>query len=183
MLHVSAAPIRIRPYEARDATAVTDIFYDAIHSVATQYYSPAQVQAWAPLPKDYAMWRQRLRAKPPLVALISAQIVGFTTLEADGHIDWTYTHPQHQRRGVSSALYAELQSRARQQGITRLYVEASYLARPFFAKQGFVTLRRNEVPRNGETLTNWSMEKRLVDGGLLADGSPQASGATSTARP
>ena len=180
---MSAAPIRIRPYEARDATAVTDIFYDAIHTVATQYYSPAQVQAWAPLPKDYAMWRQRLRAKPPLVALISAQIVGFTTLEADGHIDWTYTHPQHQRRGVSSALYAELQSRARQQGITRLYVEASYLARPFFAKQGFVTLRRNEVPRNGETLTNWSMEKRLVDGGLLADGSPQASGATSTARP
>jgi len=180
---VSAAPIRIRPYEARDATAVTDIFYDAIHTVATQYYSPAQVQAWAPLPKDYAMWRERLRLKPPLVALIDARIVGFTTLEADGHIDWTYTHPDHQRRGVSSALYAELQSRARQQGIIRLYVEASYLARPFFAKQGFATLRRNEVPRNGETLTNWSMEKRLVDGGLLADGSPQASGATSTARP
>ena len=161
MLHVSAAPIRIRPYEARDATAVTDIFYDAIHSVATQYYSPAQVQAWAPLPKDYAMWRERLRLKPPLVALIDAQVVGFTTLEPDGHIDWTYTHPDYQRCGVSSALYAELQSCARQQGITRLYVEASYLAQPFFAKQGFATIRQNAVPRNGQTLTNWSMEKTL----------------------
>ena len=121
------------------------------------------------------MWRERLRLKPPLVALIDARIVGFTTLEADGHIDWTYTHPDHQRRGVSSALYAELQSRARQQGITRLYVEASYLAQPFFAKQGFATIRRNEVLRNGETLTNWSMEKQLTDS------APQASGASSAA--
>ncbi|WP_341502731.1 GNAT family N-acetyltransferase [Gallaecimonas sp. GXIMD4217] len=153
----------IRDYQPSDARALADIFYDSIHSVALEYYTQAQVDQWAPLPKDYGHWQQRLDAKPPYVAEIDGQVVGFITLEDDGHVDWTYTHRAHQRRGIAGSLYAHLEAQARAKGIRRLYVEASYLARPFFTKQGFVEVRRNDTERNGEILTNWTMEKVLAE--------------------
>jgi len=102
-----------------------------------------------------------LRAKPPFVAVQEGAIVGFMTLEASGHIDWTYTHPDHQRQGIATALYAHLEKEAQRRGTPRLYVEASKLARPFFAKHGFIVVRENQICRGTINLTNWTMEKFL----------------------
>jgi putative acetyltransferase len=151
----------IRDYQPEDARALTDIFYDSIHQVAVEHYTPEQAHAWAPLPKDYDGWQQRLDGKPPFVAEIDGEIVGFITLESDGHIDWTYTHPGFQRRGIAGKLYQHLESVARDQGMARLYVEASYLARPFFEQRGFEVMQQNNTQRHGQTLSNWSMQKRL----------------------
>ena len=153
--------ISIRKYEPGDAAAVTDIFYDSIHQVAVEYYSKEQLLAWAPLPKDYTGWEKRLVAKPPYVAERNQQIVGFTTLEADGHIDWTYTHQDFQRQGIAGMLYDYLLEQARLMGIQSLYVEASYFAKPFFAKRGFEVVRENATERNGQVLINWSMQRLL----------------------
>jgi putative acetyltransferase len=153
--------LSIRPYAPADAQALTDIFYDSIHEVGRQHYSAAQVRAWAPLPKNYAYWQQRLDAKPPFVAEHEGQIVGFITLEKNGHIDWTYTHKSHQRSGVASALYAHLEAVARAQGIGLLFVEAALFGKPFFAKFGFEIVRKNNTARGGVNLENWSMQKQL----------------------
>ncbi|MDF2183092.1 GNAT family N-acetyltransferase [Neptuniibacter sp. CAU 1671] len=124
-------------------------------------YTPAQKEAWAPSPVDYAQWRVRLSTKKPFVAIIDNQVVGFIELEADGHIDCTYTHPNFQGRGVASALYDYLLAAAKAAGLKRLYVEASLLAKPFFEHRGFVLVKQNEVRRNGVSLINFSMEKYL----------------------
>ncbi|NQU48784.1 MAG: GNAT family N-acetyltransferase [Planctomycetes bacterium] len=153
--------MNIRNYQSQDAPALTDIFYDSIHNIATQYYSSAEVHAWAPSPKDYGYWQQRFDAKPPMIGKIDGVIVGFITLEDNGHIDWTYTHPDYQRRGIAGRLYQHLEDVARGKGIRRLHVEASYLAKPFFAQRGFSELCKNDTQRHGQTLTNWSMEKHL----------------------
>lgn len=155
--------IFIRDYQPNDARALTDIFYNAVHATTAGHYSQQQINAWAPLPKDYALWQQRLNDKPPFVAIVDGQVVGFITLEADGHIDLTYVHQNYQRRGIASALYQHLEQQARQRGITKLYVEASELARPLFEKQGFRLVRRNQVCRNNIQLVNWSMEKSIGD--------------------
>ena len=153
--------IAIRSYRSADAQSLADIFYDSIHQVAVEHYSPAQVNAWAPLPRQYADWQQRFAAKPPFVAELAGVIVGFMTLEHNGHIDWTYTHHAYQRQGIASALYRHLEAEARRQDIARLFVEASHLARPFFDKQGFSVIRQNEVPIRGQVLVNWHMHKHL----------------------
>lgn len=153
--------LSIRPYVPEDAGSLTDIFYDSIHAIGSESYSAAQRQAWAPQPKDYGYWQQRLNQKPPFVAEVEGQIVGFMTLEANGHIDWTYTHKDFQRRGIASALYAYLESAARTQRIESLWVEASLLAKPFFAKRGFHVVRQNDTKRLGEILINYTMEKSL----------------------
>lgn len=151
----------VRPYRAEDARALTDIFYDTIHHVGIEHYTRAQVNAWAPLPKEYQRWQQRLAQWPPMVAELDGQVVGFITLTPSGHIEWTYTHRNYQRQGIASRLYRHLEQQAHQLGLSRLTVDASRFARPFFETKGFVVIRENQTLRRGEKLQNWRMEKRL----------------------
>lgn len=157
-----ATQATVRDYRVSDARALTDIFHGTIHSVGLERYTPEQAQVWAPLPVDYELWQKRLDDLPPFVAEIEGTIVGFITLEPDGHIHWTYTHQDYQRRGVAGTLYNHLESVARVQGQKRLYVEASRFAQPFFAKRGFTILSEEELERDGQRLCYWSMEKLLV---------------------
>ena len=164
-----AMQIIIRDYQTSDARALTDIFYDAVHEMAAGYYTPTEINAWAPLPRDYALWQQRLDNKPPFVAIVDEKPAGFIRLENNGHIDWTYTHKDYQRQGIATALYSHLEQQARQRDIGVLYVEASHLARPFYEKQGFSVVRRNEICRGHLQLINWSMQKSLAQGSSAVD--------------
>lgn len=151
----------IRNYSSDDANALTDIFYDTIHQVAIEKYTQEQVNAWAPKPVNYEYWRQRLEQLPPYVAEIDGLVVGFITLTPTGHIEWTYTHKNYQRRGIASALYDHLESQAQKQGLSRLSVNASKFARPFFDKKGFSVVCQNDTEKDGQVLLNWTMEKYL----------------------
>ncbi|WP_281561073.1 GNAT family N-acetyltransferase [Thalassomonas sp. RHCl1] len=154
--------IHIRNFYLSDARALTDIFYTSIHQVAREYYSQAEINQWAPMPIDYPHWQAKFQQMAPYVAELDNQVAGFMALADDGLIGLAYSHPGHQKKGIATALYRHLELQARLQGIKILTVNASYLAKPFFAKQGFAVLRKNEIARNGEILVNWSMEKHLV---------------------
>ncbi|WP_051216384.1 GNAT family N-acetyltransferase [Ferrimonas futtsuensis] len=151
----------VRPYRTEDARALTDIFYDTVHRIGLVHYTQAQVNAWAPQPKEYERWQQRLAQWPPIVAEFDGRVVGFITLTPSGHIEWTYTHADLQRQGIASRLYRHLEQEARQQRMGRLTVDASRFARPFFEAKGFAVVRENQTVRQGEKLQNWRMEKRL----------------------
>ena len=45
--------------------------------------------------------------------------------------------------------------------VRRIFVEASITARPFFEKQGFHVVRKNDLVVRGAPTTNLSTEKRL----------------------
>ncbi|MFT7676284.1 MAG: putative acetyltransferase [Planctomycetota bacterium] len=154
--------VTIRDYLASDARQLTDIFHDTIHSVGLEHYTAAEAQVWAPLPVDYEHWQERLNSLPPMVAEVDGVIAGFITLEPDGHIHWTYTHKDYQRRGVASTLYRHLEELAQYQGIKRLHVEASRFAQPFFSARGFATISEETLERDGQLLRYMRMEKHLV---------------------
>ena len=87
-------------YDPRYAEQIADIYHTTIHTINIADYDDAQVHAWAPLPVDYAAWRERLARKRPLLAMDGDAVVGFAELEDGGHIDCFYVHKDHQRRGV-----------------------------------------------------------------------------------
>lgn len=151
----------IKRYQSSWAREIADLFHSAVHAIAKDDYTQAQKAVWAPTPPDYAFWSQRLANKRPWVALINERIAGFIELDDDGHIDCAYTHPEFQGQGIASALYRKLEAQAKEQGLPRLYVEASKPARRFFAARGFVLVKRNEIVRHGVTLINYTMEKSL----------------------
>ncbi len=150
--------MRIRHYEPSDAREIADLFHDAIHAIGNEHYSREQVEAWAPTPPDYQHWQRRLDRKQPFVAEMDQKIVGFIELDPDGHIDCMYTHKDYQRQGIAGQLYEYLKTIAHQQGIERLYVEASKLAKPFFEARGFRLVKENTIERRGQRLINYSME-------------------------
>lgn len=151
----------IRCYSPAWARDIADLYYQSVHAIDSAVYTPEQKLAWAPAPIDYRAWTERLALKQPFVAIIDDRVAGFIELDADGHIDCTYTHPDCQGKGVASALYAHVLQQARETGIRRLYVEASLIARPFFERRGFSVLKQNSVQRQGVNLINFSMERHV----------------------
>lgn len=151
--------VEIQSYSAESAREITDLFHQSVHAIDPSQYSPVEKEAWAPTPPNYAAWLERLNTKRPSVAMVKGRVAGFIELDADGHIDCVYTHPEFQGMGVASALYEHLLLEARARNITRLYVEESFIAKPFFEHRGFSVIKKNTLQRNGVTLVNFTMEK------------------------
>lgn len=149
-------------YNSKYARCVADLFHASVHAIDPAIYTRQQQAAWAPTPPDYGFWENRLEIKQPLIALIDNRVVGFIELENDGHIDCTYVHPDFQGRGVAKQLYTALEDKAKRLEITRLYVEASIVAKPFFQSMGFRLVKQNNVKRNGQMFINYTMEKFLT---------------------
>lgn len=153
--------MKIEPYTLDRAVEIADLFHRSVHAIDPSVYTPEQKEAWAPTPPDYECWAQRLNEKMPVMAIKDNRVIGFVELDSDGHIDCMYTHPEFQGQGVASALYEHLQEQAKARKSDRLYVEASFLAKPFFENRGFSVVKQNEVQRKGVTLINFTMEKHL----------------------
>ncbi|WP_372870501.1 GNAT family N-acetyltransferase [Shewanella sp.] len=150
--------------QAADVPDIARLFHQAVQG-AGEFYSAAERSAWSPAIRCDAVWRARLAPTRVWVARNDSGLAGFINLlpkqQGEAEIDCLFTNPKLARAGVGSALYKVLEQTARALQIKRLTVEASYFARPFFLKQGFNENRRNEHPRHGEILVNFSMDKLL----------------------
>jgi putative acetyltransferase len=153
----------IRSYERRDADDVVDVFYRSAHETAFSDYTPEQVNAW--VPRRWDAEKEHQRSDDGRLVLVAegepGHVVAFIDLERDGHIDRLYSAPEAAGRGVASRLYDELEAAARDQGIKRLYTEASELARRFFLHKGFTVLERQDKVLRGVPIHNYRMAKAL----------------------
>ncbi len=119
------------------------------------------MRAWAPDEIDPNTWAKRYDTRLAWIAEIDGNVAGFIELEARGHVDMMYVHPAHQRRGVATALLAELEDKAREEGAERLFTDASITARSFFERRGFVLIAPQTVALRGQPFVNFRMEKPL----------------------
>lgn len=91
--------------------------------------------------------------------------VAFALLEEDGHLDMLYCDPDHTRRGLAVQLLAEAENRARKRGLSRLFTEASELARPSFERAGYRVSHKREfdIEHDGGSVPihNYAMAKTL----------------------
>jgi putative acetyltransferase len=157
--------LTIRSYAVADAPALALIFHRAVTVGAARQYSEAQRTAWSPAPPDSTAWEERLARQQTVVAERDGVPVGFMSLDlARGYLDLAFVLPQVMGQGVADALYAVLEARARAEGLARLTTEASALARPFFARNGWALIREQQVERRGVALHNAVMEKTLSPG-------------------
>ena len=153
--------VSIRPYTAADLDLLIVLFNGAVRGVASRDYTPAQIAAWAPDTPDRAAWAARLGGRPTLVAEMDGVIAGFSDLEPDGHIDMLFVDADQQGRGVAGALLDRIEAMAREQGLHRLFSEASITARPVFEHRGFHVEAAQDVALRGQTFRNYRMAKAL----------------------
>ena len=149
----------IRMYEDRDAASLADIFNRAVSETASKHYAPDQITAWlgGGMEADETHARCSDGRSVWVAADESDAAIAFIDLEDDGHIDMLFCLPEWTGRGIASALYDHLESDARRRGMTRLYVEASELARPLFQHKGFTCFAGTTSPSMESrcTTTSW----------------------------
>ena len=153
--------IEIGDFEVSEADHLGGIFFDAVREGTAEFYDFEQRRAWASKPPSGPNWASRLAGQKTVVARKAGLPVGFMTLDGDGYIDLAFVAPGHQRQGIGEALYARIESTARDADIDRLHSKASYFARGLFEQQGWEVVRMRQIERSGVTLTNFLMEKRL----------------------
>jgi putative acetyltransferase len=146
-----------------DVPVLAAIFVAAVEELTEDDYSEAQRQAWAAAADDEEQFGKRLSSQLTLVATLQNSPVGFASLKGADHIDMLYVHPGAAGQGVGSMLCDALEKLAAGRGATKLTVDASDNAEPFFAKRGYVAKQRNTVTMNGEWLANTTMEKSLAE--------------------
>ena len=142
---------------------MADVFYRSVREVALSDYTGQQVQAW--VPERWDEGQEHRRSGDGRLVLVAADesghVVAFIDLEPDGHIDRLFCAPEAAGRGVASRLYHAIETAAREQGIDRLFTEASELARRFFERKGFMVLERQDMILRGVPIHNYRMAKAL----------------------
>lgn len=153
--------MNIRRFQSTDAGQIAQLFHDTIRTVNLGDYSEEQVKAWAPDDIHFRDWEEKCSSKFTLVAETDGIIAGFAELDDDGHIDCFYCHKDFQGKGVGRLLYQEIENEALDRNLSRLFVEASITAKPFFKRMGFSVIEKQKVKTRGAEFTNFRMEKLI----------------------
>lgn len=158
-------PYSLRPFREEDATRLCEIFGEAVQVIGRHGYSDDQVRVWqgrAPADPQRILDRHS-QGHRIIVAADEADIaVAYALLEPDGHLDHLYCHPDHTRQGLADRLLADAEDQARALGATRLYTEASELARAAFERAGYSATHRRDFEIDGVPIHNFAMEKALI---------------------
>jgi putative acetyltransferase len=160
----------IRPFNESDVASLVGLYQDSIHRLASPFYTPAQLAAWAPDQMDHERWKWRLASQVTLVAEQDGLIAGFATVDLQGHLDFLFTHPDFTRQGVATRLCQAVEARLRAGGVARMVTEASVAARPFFDRFGFVLEAEEYVECRGQRLRRFRMYKEIGGGDGLGTG-------------
>ena len=128
----------IRLFTPSDLKPVVRLFTQTVHIVSSSYYSPMEVEAWAPTLTDDVMWGYFFEERYTLVMDSDCGITGFGCLSADGStVDMLYTHHARQNAGIGSALLEALEKEALQRGNKEIKLTTSATAWAFYQKRGY----------------------------------------------
>nr|WP_314267613.1 GNAT family N-acetyltransferase [uncultured Moellerella sp.] len=151
----------IRAFQQGDEAALFQVFFSAVHELASQEYTKAQRNAWAPADIDPLIWAEHMQKLKPFIAEINHQIVGYADIQPNGYIDHFYISSAYGRQGIGSQLMSHLHQQAKLQGISELTSDVSKTAQAFFISHGFEIVEHKFPLRRGLILENALMRKRL----------------------
>jgi len=152
----------IRRYRPGEEAALFEIYYSAIHLLASRDYSPEQIQAWAPRDLDQGLWATRIRGIHPFVAELAGELVGYADLQANGYIDHFFVSGQHGRHGIGTALMSHLLQEARAASLMELTSDVSRTAQPLFERFGFTVVEERQPELRGVVIPNAFMRLRVL---------------------
>ncbi len=152
----------IRQGNLTDISQLSELFQETVLSVNRKDYTEAEVADWASCGKDAERWKELfLRFRFFVAEDKDKNIIGFTSISDTGFLHSMFVHKDHQRQGIADALLKHATQYAQEQGAWFLEAEVSQTARPFFEKNGFFVIARQQRKARNLYLTNWRMKKHL----------------------
>jgi putative acetyltransferase len=153
--------VTIRRFAPGDELALFDIYFSAIHLVASRNYTSEQVEAWAPRDLDMEIWKKKIREIAPFVAEVDGEPVGYADVQGSGYIDHFFVSGHHARRGIGTILMARIFEEAKRLGVLELTANVSRAAQPFFARFGFGIVEQRQPEVRGVVIPNALMRRAL----------------------
>lgn len=151
--------VHIRRYREGEETALFEIYYSAIHLIASRDYTPEQVEAWATRSLDPELWRRKIRDINPFVAEADGQLVGYADLQANGYIDHFFVSGARPRKGIGAQLMRYLLNEAQRFGLAELTSDVSRTALPFYERFGFYVVEQRSRELRGVVIPNALMRR------------------------
>lgn len=152
----------LRDYLPTDAESLAAVYRDAARNLGRQGYTDAQTRVWALHPEDLEQFRAALSAGRTICAVVDGSPVAFGQLHPADHLAYLYCHSAHARRGYASTILANLEAHAVANRVSTLQVEASGVARPFFARLGYRVIEEERPVRHGLEFPRFKMKKELT---------------------
>jgi putative acetyltransferase len=153
--------MHLRPFQIGDERALHDVFYSAIHGLAAQHYSIAQLNAWAPATYNVSRWEARMQAIKPFVIERDEAIIAYADVQDDGLIDHFFVAASSAKQGVGKWLMQHIIITAKAKQIPKLHSHVSLTAQPFFERYGFLLVQRQEMTIRDVVLSNALMERTV----------------------
>lgn len=153
----------IRRYRIGEEKELRDIFFSSVQEIALEYYSQAQLSAWATEDYDFELWKMRMKHINPFVLVENDKILAYADLQTTGYIDHFFIRGGHAYKGLGSILMTYIINQAIESEINELSSNVSLAAQRFFSKFGFKIVKRKEVNIKGITIENALMTLDLKD--------------------
>ena len=148
----------IRKYKPSDCKEVAELFYNTVHTVNARDYTKEQLDVWATGMIDLEEWNLSFQEHYSIVILDDKLIIGFGDIDKTGYLDRLFVHKDYQGKRVATAICDRLEKAFQKKVITH----ASITARPFFEKRGYKVIKEQQVYKDGIMLTNFVMEKNII---------------------
>lgn len=154
--------MHVRKFRVGDEAALFNVYYSAIHTVASRDYSTEQIEAWAPADLDRALWEARMRGIDPFVVEADRRLVAYADVQKNGYIDHFFVSGDYPRRGAGRLLMETIHENAMSQRLDSLASDVSRTAQPFFAHFGFEVIEQRSPVIRGVVVPNALMRKTLA---------------------
>lgn len=154
--------LTLRRMRAGEESRLYEVLRSAVIRGAVGHYDEAQRRAWAP-DRPPEGWVARLERAECFVAVADGLIVGFMSVTPAGHLDLAYVLPERHGAGIGRRLLMRVEEEMRLTGIGCATTEASLVAEPLFARNGWRRDGEEMVERNGQKLRRVRMSKTLTD--------------------
>ncbi len=147
--------MEVRKYQPSDCQALTELFYNTVHTVNVKDYTEEQLNVWASGQVDLEKWNQSLQEHYSIVAVEKEVVVGFGDIDETGYLDRLFVHADYQGKGIATVICNQLEQTIE----GNITTHASITAKTFFEKRGYKVITEQQVERQGVFLTNYVMTK------------------------
>ena len=154
--------MEIRLGDKSDLNELLELFKNTVQHVNVKDYSPEQIEVWAAATNNVKGWEERMENDTFLVATEQGKVVGFSSINTVGYLNFMYVHHQFQKQGIATALLEKVEEKAREYGCKSMYASVSVTAQPFFAFNSFKHVADDLRIVEGVEFMNSKMEKMLI---------------------
>lgn len=157
--------VSVRAMKPDEATTFLRIQRESVRGLAAAAYPSEVIDRWSVTPNDRTI--RSFVANPDreirLIADVDSKPAGLGALVVEhAELRACYVLPEVARRGVGTAIVREIERLAAEHGLTRLQLQASLNAEPFYVSLGYEVIDRGTtVLRNGCEMASVRMCKQL----------------------